>query len=65
MSETIWVCADCGSPDVQVTAWVTANGNKVLPDDSPNDWTYCPRCRRDVYFREIPADGDESKRRAE
>ena len=37
-------CAECGSPDVHVTAWITLNGERLLPCDGPIDTIYCNDC---------------------
>lgn len=40
----IYLCRECGSPRVQVTAWVSCNRDAVLGDDAPIEGAYCPAC---------------------
>ncbi len=40
----VYVCNDCGSPDVQGSAWIALNSNVIFNDEPPTDYYYCPFC---------------------
>jgi len=42
--KTLWKCEECGSYDLQVTAWVSMNEGKVLDQEPPMDDIWCPEC---------------------
>jgi hypothetical protein len=44
-AEEIYVCKECGSEDVEETAWVKVNGKKVVGGDGPSDEVWCPICQ--------------------
>jgi hypothetical protein len=39
----VYVCEECGSDDIQVPAWVSANTDEVF--DSYGEDTWCPHCQ--------------------
>lgn len=41
--KTVWVCSDCGSPDVDMEAWVKFNGG-ADPGGDPPGGTFCNHC---------------------
>lgn len=43
----VWVCTECGSPAVQVTAWEYANGGAPGGDDEPTESVWCDACEVD------------------
>lgn len=56
----IYGCPQCGCTDVEVTAWVTVNGNEYVDGDPPDDGSWCPFCEEnDLGFTEVPALLDE------
>lgn len=52
---SITTCATCGSADVQVTAWIKANGDEIIDGEPPTDQVWCPHCDREVdtYVEEV------------
>lgn len=42
-------CADCGCTDVEVSAWVRANGGFVVEGEGPLEGAWCPRCESDGH----------------
>jgi len=42
-----WCCAECGSTNVQVSAWVDANTGKVLDGEGPASRPWCEDCCAD------------------
>ena len=43
-SEFDWVCPDCGSDEVEMTAWVHVNSNEICEGEGPGEQYWCPRC---------------------
>ena len=44
---TVYVCVECGSPDLLVTAWVHMNqGGEV--GQAPTEQVWCPVCETDA-----------------
>ena len=39
-----WKCRDCGSTELQVTAWITLNEGTVVDDEPPTTQMWCPDC---------------------
>lgn len=37
-------CPECGCTDVEITAWVCANTDKISDGDGPGDQAWCPQC---------------------
>jgi hypothetical protein len=37
-------CPECGCTDVEITAWVKANGGANTNSESPAEYAYCPQC---------------------
>lgn len=44
----LFCCPECKCTDIQVTAWVEANGGKDAGGDPPLDDVWCPQCDCDV-----------------
>lgn len=42
-----WQCVECGSRDIQATAWITLNDETVVPGEGPTDQVWCPVCEID------------------
>jgi hypothetical protein len=40
----MYACAECGCVDVQGTAWVKLNGDKLVDDEPPTLDYWCPAC---------------------
>jgi len=47
---TRYVCNECGSSDIQITAWITMNGGKLVGSDAPTDQVWCPKCDKEVEY---------------
>lgn len=50
ISPTIWVCPECGSEDVQESAWLEVNTGKVISAglDGPRDRFWCEGCESEL-----------------
>lgn len=49
-----YVCADCGSEDIEVRAWIGANSGIVhewCEDEMPECW--CNHCEKTTRYRSI------------
>lgn len=44
----IWVCPDCGTPNVQVAKWVDPNTDEPIDDHGEEPW--CPNCESHLKF---------------
>lgn len=44
-----YVCTECGSPDLEVSAWVHVNTDTISASEGPLDTYYCPVCEE--HFR--------------
>lgn len=42
-------CETCGSPDVEIAAWIHCNSNQITGSGSegPSDRSWCPDCEDD------------------
>lgn len=40
----LYACPTCGCTDVQYTCWVEANYERIINDEPPTDYAYCPQC---------------------
>jgi len=40
----IFRCGRCGCPDVEGTAWIVLNTNRVTGSEPPDDDIWCPTC---------------------
>lgn len=59
--ETILVCSECGSLQIQVTAWIYANRYPGFAGgDGPTDQVYCPRCDDETGMVAIYRVGDSN-----
>lgn len=64
--KTVTVCAECGSPHIQLEAWIHWNGGSDGGGDPPGG-TYCGECgENDIEWKEVDArwvdDPDERSR---
>lgn len=46
MIPPLYQCGDCGSTDLLVTAWITANGHRIHEGDPPIDQAWCNGCQQ-------------------
>lgn len=51
----LYLCPDCGSPEIQGTAWVTLSTDELLGNDPPTDDYWCPQCEDKTH------DGDKAE----
>ena len=55
------VCDECGSPEVQASAWVIVNTDEDTGDEGPTDRVWCPTCEcddaRTTELSRLAADG--------
>lgn len=49
----VWACRECGSTNVQGTAWIELNTGILTGGDSPLDELWCPGCSTEVRFRDL------------
>ena len=40
----LYGCPDCGCTDIEGTAWVHINDNRLLNCEPPNSEYWCPQC---------------------
>lgn len=42
----IWVCQLCESPDIEITAWIDANTDRIISAgcEGPTDEAWCRNC---------------------
>lgn len=43
-SDLRFACAECGSPNVEGSAWYRLNTEKLSDTQGPVDYLYCPDC---------------------
>lgn len=48
------VCSECGSPDMEIHAWVRADNSEYISDFDDELW--CPVCEDYTYTKEIEED---------
>lgn len=48
-----YVCSECGSPNVQVQAWVNANTNEYVDDITDNSECWCEDCGKHTKPKEV------------
>lgn len=48
-----YVCSECGSPNVQVPAWVNANTNEYIDDITDDTECWCEDCRKHTKLKEV------------
>jgi hypothetical protein len=48
IKKPLFLCSECSSPDLQTTAWITLNGEKLEPDEGPSDTIWCPNCQAEA-----------------
>jgi len=42
---TIWHCQECGSPDLEISAWININTNEIVDSEGPLSTAWCPSCQ--------------------
>jgi hypothetical protein len=40
----VWRCGRCGCPEVEGTAWIVLNANRVTGSEPPDSDIWCPTC---------------------
>jgi len=45
---TIWTCSTCGGTNVQTTAWIDPNTDRVVDCEGPLDDNWCEDCQEHV-----------------
>lgn len=48
-----YVCSECGSPNIQVQAWVNANTNEYVDDITDNAECWCEDCGEHTKLKEV------------
>lgn len=48
-----YVCSECGSPNIQVQAWVNANTNEYVDDITDNAECWCEDCMKHTKLKEV------------
>ena len=48
-----YVCSECGSPNIQVQAWVNANTNEHVDDITDNAECWCEDCGKHTKLKEV------------
>ena len=48
-----YVCSECGSPNIQVQAWVNANTNEYVDDITDNAECWCEDCDKHTKLKEV------------
>lgn len=49
-----YVCSECGSPNIQVQAWVNANTNEYVDDITDNNAEcWCENCDKHTKLKEV------------
>ena len=58
MKFPFYVCEECCSPDVEVSAWIHLNTNEPIDGEGPASRPYCPACESDCRIDTLhrPAD---------
>lgn len=51
----LWACEECGCTDIQMTAWVDMNGERIRAkgDDGPRTNMWCPQCEEQTGEGEV------------
>jgi len=44
----LYVCSECGCPEVEESVWVDINTGKETEEDSPLGYYWCPNCEANV-----------------
>ena len=60
-----FLCGECGSADIQSTAWTVVNTGEVVNDDGPTDQIWCPDCEQECSTLEDSGSGFELWREGE
>lgn len=48
-----YICSECGSPNIQVQAWVNANTNEYVDDITDNAECWCEDCGKHTKLKEV------------
>lgn len=48
-----YVCSECGSPNIQVQAWVNANTNEYVDDIGDSTECWCEDCMKHTKLKEV------------
>ena len=48
----VYVCSDCGSPDVDYQGWISVNTKEVSPGGEDLDTYYCKSCEHECKIIE-------------
>lgn len=48
-----YVCSECGSPNVQIQAWVNANTNEYVSDLYGSGGCWCENCEKHTKLKEV------------
>ena len=48
-----YVCSECGSPNVQIQAWVNANTNEYVSDLCDSGECWCENCEKHTKLKEV------------
>lgn len=48
-----YVCSNCGSPNIQVQAWVNANTHEYVEDVTDNAECWCENCGKHTKLKEV------------
>ena len=56
----IYVCNDCGSPDVEIKKWVNLNTN--IPITDVDDECFCNNCDTTTEYKMLEVNDKEKKR---
>ena len=48
-----YVCSECGSPNIQVQAWVNANTNEYVDDITDNAECWCEDYGKHTKLKEV------------
>lgn len=48
-----YVCSECGSPNIQVQAWVNANTNEYVSDLYGSGKCWCEDCGKYTKLKEV------------
>lgn len=59
---TIYICNECGSPDIETKMWVNLNTNIPISDAEEDNDCYCNNCNMNVNYIEKEVTDKERKR---
>jgi hypothetical protein len=65
MGPQVCRCSECGSTEVQITAWIDANTEERAGEGSegPLDYVFCPQCEgtEGGYEYDVPTPAEEAR----